>query len=181
MSSSVALRNLRFYSTPQVKKFSTPQIKKSGFAVVNALKYVKEVDDHQEKIINSSTDEERATTLVERISDKPELLSLLLLFHHELAGLGITPSSPREFSTMQIWRYRSAYAWKLARIHNVFWDQCRLLDVAERSHRLGLLPSAIGVLDPAHFQSSYGELQSGVFRGTDFRQVEIIGPSRFKV
>lgn len=172
MSPSAILRNVRFYSTPQMKK--------SGYTVINALNYVKEVDDQQEKIASSATDEVRATTLVERISDKPELLSLLLLFHYELSGLGITPSSSREFSTMQIWRYRSAYFWKLARIHNVFWDQCRLLDVAERSHRLGFLPSAIGVLDPANFSSNYGEIQSGVFKGTDFRKVAIMGPSRFK-
>lgn len=173
MSASAIVRNTRFYSTPQIKK--------SGFIVINALNYVKKVDDQQEKIVSSTTDEVRASTLVERITDKPELLSLLLLFHHELAGLGITPMSPREFSTLQIWRYRSAYLWKLARIHNVFWDQCRLLDVAERSHRLGFLPSAIGVLDPANFASTYGELQSGVFQGTDFRLVAIMGPSRFKV
>lgn len=172
MMSRTVVRNARFYSGAQTKK--------SGYTVINALNYVKEVDQQQEKIATSATDEERANTLVERITDKPELLSLLLLFHHELAALGITPASPRVFSAAQVWRYRSAYVWKLARIHNVFWDQCRLLDVAERSHRLGFLPSEIGVLDPAHFSSHYAELQSGVFRSTDFRQVAFLGPSRFR-
>lgn len=164
-----------------VRHYSAPQMKKSGFTIVNALKYVKEVDDYQEQLGKSASANVLATTLVDRIQDKPELLSLLLLFHHELAKLGITPTSARDFSTLQVWRYRSMYFWKLARIHNVFWDQCRLLDIAERAHRLGFLPTTIGVLDPINFTQYYSELQSGIYKGLDFRHIELMGPTRFQL
>lgn len=167
------LQFVRAYASP-------PQFKRSGNLLWNALTYVQEVDQYQDKIVKESPEKDLATQLVSRIEGNAELLSLLLLFHHELDKLGITPTLQRTFSGGQVWRYRAAYATRLAKIHNIFWDQCRLLEVAKRNHLLGFRPDRIGVLDPAHFDvDDYTQLQAGIFRGTDFRGVEIMGPSRF--
>lgn len=159
--------------------YSTPKFKKSGNIVVNALNYVKEVDEFQEKIAKETPEAALAAKLISRIDKNPELLSLLLLFHYELAKLDITPDSTRQLGQLATLRFKMAMMWKLSRIHNVFWEQCRLADVAERSHRMAFLVQDVGVLDPKHYRDIYDELQSGVFRGQDFRHVEILGPTRF--
>ncbi|SGZ56214.1 CIC11C00000001154 [Sungouiella intermedia] len=162
---------LRFYSTPQFKK--------SGNIVVNALNYVREVDDFQDKIAKETPEATMAAKLIGSIDKNPELLSLLLLFHYELSKFDITPHSSRNMGQLATLRFKMAMIWKLSRIHNVFWEQCRLEDVAERNHRLAFLVQDVGILDPKYYEEHYQELQSGVFRGTDFRHVEILGPSRF--
>lgn len=159
--------------------YSTPQYKKTGNFLVNALNYVKEVDDYQDKIAHQTPELAMAEQLVGRIADKPELLAIFLLFHHELAKYDVTPSLNRQFSGAASVKFRLACLWKLNRIHSVFWEQCRLADVAERAHKLKFLPQDIGVLDPKYYGPHYEELQSGVFRGTDFRHVEILGRRQF--
>lgn len=159
--------------------YSTPQFKKSGNIVINALNYVKEVDEFQEKIAKETPEAALAAKLISRIDQNPELLSLLLLFHYELAKFDITPDSKRQLGQLGTLRFKMAMLWKLSRIHNVFWEQCRLADVAERSHRMAFLVQDVGVLDPKYYREFYQELQSGVFRGQDFRHVEILGPTRF--
>lgn len=160
--------------------YSTPQFEKSGNMFINALNYVKKVDEYQEKISSETPAVALVSKLKTRIADNPELLSLLLLFHYELAKLDITPSSSRDFSGVKTLKFKLACMWKLNRIHSVFWEQCRLSNVAERSHKLKFLPQDVGVLDPKYYKEDYKELQSGVFKGTDFRHVEILGRTRFE-
>lgn len=161
------------------RHYSTPQFKKSGNLLVNALNYVKDVDAFQEKIASETPEQLLATRLVDSIAQLPELLSLLLLFHHELAQLGVTPDKPRDVSGIANLKFKAACLWKLNRIHDVFWEQCRLANISERSHKLKFLADDVGVLDPKHYREHYQELQSGTFRGTDFRYVEILGRTRF--
>lgn len=160
--------------------YSIPQFKKSGNLLVNALNYVKDVDAYQEKIGLETPELQMALELMEKIEKEPELLSLLSLFHYELGKLGITPASPRNFSGFSTLKFKSACLWKLHRIHDVFWEQCRFSNISQRSHSLKFQSQDVGVLDPKYYAEHYNELQSGTFRGTDFRYVEIMGRTRFK-
>lgn len=157
------------------RSYSTPQFKKSGNILFNALNYVKEVDEFQEKI-GLTPEKELATKLVSRVHSHKELLYLLLMFHHDLAKIGISQSSGHlQPLTAVTWRYRASL-WKLARVHNVFWDQARLVGISERNHKIGWLPDRIGVLDPLNFEREhYRQLQEGKFGETDFRDVEMLG------
>lgn len=168
-------RTVRYLSQP-------PQFSRSGNTLLSALKYVNEVDKFQDSMDKTSPDHAVAAQLVERIQEKPELLSILSLFHYELARLGITQDSSRTFTAAQVWRYRAAYVFKLAKIHNIFWELCRQVYVAERHHSLGFSPGKIGLLDPAYFDKSvYTQLQEGRLGDVDFRGVEMLGPSRFNL
>lgn len=161
------LRTERFYSTPQFKK--------SGNILASALRYVKDVDAYQDNIEKTTPELELANKLISSIADKPEILLILLLFHSELAKMGITPQSNRDLKGVQSWKFQWACMWKLHRIHTVFWEQCQLENISERNHPLKRLPQDVGVLDPKYYLLCYQELQSGVFQGTDFRHVEIVG------
>lgn len=134
-----------------------------------------EVDARYESLGRNSTHHEAATQLVDRIEKTPELLALLSFFHGELRKLGITWNA----NTSSVWGYRMAYVSRLYTIHNVFWEQCRLMNVAQRHHQLGFSPTTIGILDPSNFDKEvYEQLQRGEFRGTDFHDVEVMGMKR---
>lgn len=162
----------RLYSTP-------PHFKSEGNLLVNSINYVKDVDKFQQDLSKAASEEALAKQLMSRISHSPELLYLLLMFHHELALLGITPAS-NTISRYQVWKYRLAYVLKLARIHDVFWTQCHQQEISQRTHRLGFLPSTIGVLSPLNFEvAAYRQLQTGEFEGVNFKDVEILGRRTF--
>lgn len=164
--------NLRFL---QISRLYVPRYQK-GNVVLSALRYVKEVDDFQDKIDRETPEKQLARKLIEQISTRRELLLLLSLFHGELARLGITPESTHHEPTLALlWRYRMAYLTKLARVHNIFWDSCQQEGVSERNHRLGFHPKHIGVLDPVHYKEHYEQLQAGRLGEVDFRDVEVIG------
>lgn len=149
---------------------------RKGNVVLSALRYVKDVDDFQDKIDRETPEKQLATKLMEAIAERKELLQLLSLFHGELARIGITPESKHHEPTLAlIWRYRIAYLTKLARVHNIFWDSCQQEGLSERSHKLGFHPKHIGVLDPIHYKEHYEQLQLGQLGEVVFRDVEVIG------
>lgn len=134
-----------------------------------------DVDARYESLAQNSSHQEAATQLVDRIEKTPELLALLSFFHGDLRKLGITWNA----NTSSVWGYRMAYVSRLYKIHNVFWDQCRLMNVAQRHHKLGFSPTTIGILDPSNFDKEvYEQLQLGQFRGIDFNDVEVMGMKR---
>lgn len=165
---SVALRAL--------KGTETPKNPKKGNFLLNAFNYVRKVDERMEKLENETPQRKMISELMPHIDTCPELLAVLLLFHYELALLGITRTSPREFTPAEIRAYRWAYIFKLQKIHQVFWDQCGFIEIAQHAHTIGFLPSNIGALDPANFsKEQYEMLQRGLYNGVDFRNVMIIG------
>ncbi|GBL49236.1 hypothetical protein CJI97_005380 [Candidozyma auris] len=157
---------------------NVPQFNKKGNLVLSALKYVKEVDQFQEKIDKETPEQQLARKLIDNIKSRKELLSLLSLFHEELAQIGITPHTSHQEQKPSVglkWKYRIAYMMKLARIHNTFWDSCQQEGISQRNHRLGFSPQTIGVLDPVHYKEHYDELQQGKLGDVDFRDVEVLG------
>ncbi|OBA19978.1 hypothetical protein METBIDRAFT_72850 [Metschnikowia bicuspidata var. bicuspidata NRRL YB-4993] len=158
-----------------------PVYKKSANILVNALNYVKDVEEYQEALTKNSVAANLTNELLLKISDQPELLFILLQFHSKLAEIGITASSSREFTTAQIWKYRIHYVMKLAQLHDIFWTQCRYLDISEREHKLGFLPTEIGVLDPTNFdKDAYEQLQRGVYNGLNFKHIKMAGLGSFE-
>lgn len=165
----------RYYS------IKPPVYKKSGNILVNALNYVRDVEQYQEELSKSASEKLLAEQLLDRIEDQPELLYLLLIFHRELSKIGITPTSSREFSKGEVWKYRLVYVLKLAKIHNIFWTQCQYFDISEQPHKLGFLPSEIGVLDPKNFDlEAYHQLQQGSYKENSFKDIEVLGVGNFK-
>ncbi|QBM87024.1 hypothetical protein METSCH_B02180 [Metschnikowia aff. pulcherrima] len=152
-----------------------PVYRKSGNVLINALNYVKDVEEYQQEISENTSDRALASQLMDKISSQPELLLLLLRFHKELSKIGITATSTRDFTAAQVWKYRALYAIKLAKIHNVFWTQCQYLDISERDHKLGFLPNSIGILDPVNFETTvYEQLQLGVYKDIKFGDIETL-------
>ena len=146
----------------------------------NALNYVNYVNavDAPVQGLEKIPHQVLAAELMASIETRPELLALLLLLHYEFYVLGITPTSPKTVTPAQLRAYVWAYVWKLSKINSVFWEQCYLMDIAHHPHKLGILPANIGVLDPANFsQEHYNSLQSGVYKGLDFRDNPIMGTS----
>lgn len=140
--------------------------------LVRSLEYVKEVDEKQ-KQLQAAPPQAKAVELVKRIATNKELLLVLSVFHHELAKIGITPDSPPE-QRSNVWQYRLKYLFKLARLHDVFWQLCLEQNISEQTHELGFLPSTIGLLDPAYFERDvYEQIQRGVLGEVDFTDTEI--------
>lgn len=148
-----------------------------SFWLVNSIAAANSIDASQLNLENTPQ-YEVARKLIQEIEKLPENLYLLLFFHHKLAALGITATSPRDFTPAQVWRYRAAHVLSLARIHNVFWENCRFVDISNQSHGLGFSPLDIGALDPANFKDEYADLQAGTYKGLDFRDVQLAGMSR---
>ncbi|GEQ69102.1 hypothetical protein JCM33374_g2773 [Metschnikowia sp. JCM 33374] len=172
-----------FHPSRLIRRYSIkpPIYKKSGNMLASALKYVKDVEEYQEELSMSSSESNLADELLSRISDQPELLFLLSLFHSELSKIGITATSSRQFTTAQVWKYRALYVMKLANIHNIFWTQCQYQNISEREHSLGFSPDKIGILDPVHFgKDAYEQIQQGVYNGTSFKDIEVLGIGKFK-
>lgn len=159
-----------------LKAQETPKKAKKGNFLTNAFNYVRTVDERMDKLENETPQRKMIAELMPHIETYPELLAVLLLFHYELALLGITPTSSRDFTSAQIRSYRWAYLFKLQKIHHVFWEQCGFIEIAQHEHRIGFLPSSIGALDPANFtKEQYEMLQRGIYKGVDFRDVFIVG------
>lgn len=156
-----------------------PKFPERGNILFKALRYVQDVDNFQ-KELQKTPQHKMADELVAKIKDNRELLFLLALFHRELARVGITPdSSHASPSSLLVWAYRFAYVIRLRRLHDLFWDQCHFLEVAEQQHSLGFLPHTIGVLDPKHFPDSYSQLQLGVYNGVDYSRISALGLKPF--
>lgn len=169
---------IRTFSTSLrvLKAPESPKIPKKGNFLSNAFNYVRTVDERMEKLETETPQRKMIEELMPLIEPCPELLAVLLLFHYELALLGITRTSSREFTPAQIRSYRWAYLFKLNKIHQVFWDQCGFIEIAQHAHKIGFLPSNIGALDPANFsKDQYEMLQRGVYNDVDFRNVYIVG------
>ncbi|WPK24639.1 hypothetical protein PUMCH_001919 [Australozyma saopauloensis] len=169
----LALRNFHSGKISLLQKKNGPA---KGNFLINAINYVKDVDDRMAKIETETPQKEMAAQLVSLIEKLPELLALLLLFHYELYKVGVSHSVEREFLPSQIRSYRWAYLWKLSKIHDVFWELCNYLDIAQHPHPLGFLPTNIGILDPANFTTDqYNMLQRGEFNGLSFKDIMILG------
>lgn len=156
-----------------------PVFPKKGNLLLNALNYVKEVDNYQKQLSQSGTSQDRATELITRIKDKKQLLYLLSIFHYELSKIGITNQDLDEFRNSILWRYRLNWLFKYNKIHNIFWESCQLENVSENNHSLGFNPISIGILDPRNFSTdTYKQLQSGKLGSVDFSDVQGITFSR---
>lgn len=158
-----------------IRLYSVPQRSKKGNFLVNALKYVKDVDKYQEELVKNALTNDKTSYLMDQIKNSKELLYLLAVFHHELSKLGISSDSDPVNRQALLWKYRLLWILKLNRIHNVFWEACQVQDISEQDHALSLNPAKIGILDPYNFKKEdYDQLQTGEFNGIDFRNLEII-------
>lgn len=134
------------------------------------------VDRRLEELEKETPKKELVLQLMDQIEKHPELLSLLLILHYELYRLGVTPSSEREFTTSQRISYLWAYAWKLSKLSDTFWEYCYILDIAKGVHGLEPIPMDVGLLDPKNFTAEqFNMLQSGIYKGLDFRDIPIPG------
>lgn len=177
-SQSARLRLSHHQSFDITRSYSAkpPVYKNTSNILINALNYVKDVEDYQNELLKSSSDAVLAKELLLRICEQPELLFLLLRFHSQLAKIGITPSSSRDFTMAQVWRYRFNYVTRLSQLHEIFWTQCRYLNISERQHNLGFLPNKIGILDPKNFELElYNDIQHGIYNGVSFRNMTMLG------
>lgn len=157
-----------------------PQFKSGRGLVGNSLEYVRQVDATRKQIDAIPT---RAKThvLLERLEGHAELLYYLALFHRQLAAVGITQGQLAAQRAQARWRYRVRYFVLLRHIHGILFEHCRVLGITEHLHRLGFSPREIGILDPDHFLAEeYAELQLGVYRGTSYRDMVLIGDNPFK-
>lgn len=158
-----------------IRLYSVPQRSRTGNFLVNALKYVKDVDKYQEELVKNALTNDKTSYLMDQIKNSKELLYLLAVFHHELSKLGVSCDSDPVNRQALLWKYRLLWILKLNRIHNVFWEACQVQDISEQDHALSLNPAKIGILDPYNFKKEdYDQLQTGEFNGIDFRNLEII-------
>lgn len=143
--------------------------------IVKSLAYVKEVDQQQDRLERSPVDA-KITKLIEVIEDNHECLYLLLMFHYECDQMNIG----QDVSTRRKrWNYPFNHMFKLRPIHTAFWENCRILDMANHKHKLGYDIKNLGLLDPKNFShDDYHQLQTGVFHGTDFRNVQGVSFTR---
>ncbi|CAN3366676.1 hypothetical protein DICA2_F04148 [Diutina catenulata] len=147
----------------------------SNNVLVKSIEYVHKVDREQNQLEKTPT-EQKVTKLIEVITPQPEMLYLLSLFHYECARMGITRSVD---DRRKHWGYMWQHMFRLRPIHDAFWENARLLDLANHKHKLGYGPQDLGLLDPKNFsEDDYSQLQHGVFHGTDFRQVEGVSFTR---
>lgn len=134
------------------------------------------VDRRLEQLEKDTPNKQLAAQLMDLIEGHPELLSLLLILHYELYKVGVTPSPEREFTTSQRVSYLWAYTWKLSKLSDTFWEYCYILDIAKSVHALEPVPMDVGILDPKNFTAEqFNMLQSGVYKGRDFRDIPIPG------
>lgn len=148
------------------------------FSIFEAISYAKSIDEQMDRMKSQTSNEDLVNELLPLIEPYPELLAVLLLFHYELSKLGVTRTSERTFTPLQIRRYRWAYLLRLRKIHMVFWSQCCALDISQNFHRLGFLPVNVGLLDPANFlKELYDMLQDGIYNDKDFRELPLPGGS----
>lgn len=145
---------------------------------MNSLNYVKEVDQYQ-KHLEDIPSTEKSKILMKQIEDHPELLYILAVFHYELSRIGINQANDPAGRAKVIWKYRLNYMLKYLKIHNIFWEQCQYLNIAQQSHSLNFNLADLGILDPSNFdEDTYNQLQSGKYNDTSFKDMKIISFSK---
>lgn len=143
--------------------------------IVKSLAYVKEVDQQQDRLERSPV-EAKIAKLIEVIENNHECLYLLLMFHYECDQMYIGQDVSLR---RKRWNYPFNHMFKLRPIHLAFWENCRILDMANHNHKLGYDIHDLGLLDPKNFsEEDYHQLQTGIFHGTDFRNVEGVSFTR---
>lgn len=171
------LTGYRFQVSSFIRHVSTPKYDSSKNFLASSLDYVRQVDKYQKELESVSSEKQLAADLVGKISTNPELLCILAIFHHELARIGITPSTtPREREAL-LWKYRIKWVFKLLKINSLFWEQCQYTNAATRMHPLKFRDAKdIGILDPVNFDNgTYQQLQRGELNGVDFREMGGLG------
>lgn len=164
-------------SVLQLRFVSAPKYDSSKNFLVSSLDYVRQVDKYQKELETGSSEKELAAELIGKIRNKPELLCILAIFHHELANIGITPSATVQERDALLWRYRMLYLVKLSKINSLFWEQCQYINIASRSHPIRFKDAKdIGILDPVNFErETYDLLQGGTLGEVDFREMGGLG------
>ncbi|KAG2731747.1 hypothetical protein G9P44_005334 [Scheffersomyces stipitis] len=161
----------RSYST--TKK---PQSFINNNFIVKSLNYVKNVDEQQKSLENYST-EDKVNELLTHISTNSELLYMLSLFHYECQKLKITNSDLK--NRKKSVKFTLNFFLRLQPINEAFWDVCHIINISNHNHKLSYNVHDLGLLDPKNFSDEvYNKLQTGIYNGVDFRNVETVSFAR---
>ena len=185
LTSRITYQTLRQLSTSKIArviyqdeniKIETPQKDAKGGFIARNVKYFNDIDNayNQTKSIPVKT---KTNVLLKAIEKQPELLFYLASFHRALKALGIDQSSKNRD---HVWKYRLKYMFELGQLHQAFFSTSKVLGLTQHEHSLGFSPKNIGILDPANFsKEDYEALQTGVFKGTDYRHINFWGRHSF--
>ncbi|EGW35248.1 uncharacterized protein SPAPADRAFT_132639 [Spathaspora passalidarum NRRL Y-27907] len=160
--------SIRYYgSNTNNKSFFKSAAK--GFNIFRNI----ESQEFQEEYQKTAKTEPLTDQLMKAIGNKKEPLYLLALFHSECKKMGIVPDAP-ELRNVPSWKFAFNYVFKLNPIHRTFWEISRRLDVSHIHHTLYYDVHNLGILDPRNFPAElYNELQTGIYNGLDFRNVQL--------
>ncbi|CCE78013.1 Piso0_000625 [Millerozyma farinosa CBS 7064] len=176
-TSSIRATNKTIFREPQsVLIFQSKWYSlKSNNRITTWLNYVHEVDQRQ-KELEQTPESQKIISLMNSIEDKPELVYILAAFLHDLKSIGIDQNNDPEVRTKLKWKFRVYYLLKLLKMHNVFWEQCRFLEMSQHRHILNFDPVDIGLLDPSNFPKDvFDELQSGKYKSINLKTIDPVG------
>lgn len=121
------------------------------FKALNAVKTI----DLNYKTLSSSPESKQILLLLTKLSQEPEIKSVLVRFLQDLNHIGFNQTDSRFDNRIKYY----LRMWKFHQLHSVFWDSCHTLDISAHSHKLKWDYNNIGLLDPKNFTvSDYKQL-----------------------